>query len=55
MTVDEALEKIQNRIDKCPEPGPDDEETGYRQGLDDAARIIQGLEPRFRKGWSGWE
>jgi len=48
---DEELQKIQDQIDRYPDPGPDDEEAGYRQGLDDAARILQGLPPKFRADW----
>jgi hypothetical protein len=45
---DADLEKIQAQIDRYPDPGPDDEQAGYRQGLEDAARILQGLPPTYR-------
>lgn len=47
----EIIEKIQEQMNRYPDPGPDDEECGYVQGLEDAARIIKGQEPVFRKGW----
>ncbi len=49
--TDEDLQKIQDQIDRYPDPGPDDEEVGYVQGLNDAVRILQGLSPKFREGW----
>lgn len=47
MVSDADLEKIQNQIDRYPDPGPDDEQAGYVQGLEDAARILQGLAPKY--------
>lgn len=48
MVSDEDLQKIQDQINKYPDPGPDDEQAGYVQGLNDAARILQGLPPKYR-------
>ena len=49
MMSDEALERIERLTAKLGEPDEyDDEENGYRQGLEDAARVLQGLLPRYR-------
>ena len=47
MVSDEDLAKIQEQIDRYPDHGPDDEQAGYVQGLNDAARILQGLAPKY--------
>lgn len=51
MATDADLEKIQAQLDRYPAAGrdKDDEEDGYVQGLEDAARLLQGLRPRFRE------
>lgn len=49
MVTDEGLERLSQEIQKYPEDhNGDDEQAGYVQGLEDAARILQGLEPKYR-------
>jgi hypothetical protein len=49
MVSDEDLETIERLKARLGESdGSDDEEQGYRQGLEDAARVLQGLKPKFR-------
>lgn len=40
----ETIEKLKARL------GEPDEYDDEEQGLEDAARVLQGLEPRFRDG-----
>jgi hypothetical protein len=47
--VKKIIEKIKAEIAKYPDPGPDDEECGYVQGLEDALRIINHRLPVFRQ------
>lgn len=49
---DKDLQKIQDRIEAADswETGPDEEIVGYVAGLNDAARILQGLGPEYRGG-----
>jgi hypothetical protein len=47
--VKDIIKKIKEEIAKYSDPGPDDEECGYVQGLEDALRIINHQSPIFHR------